>query len=172
MTKNRQKQNNQAEFYLSKEDREKLPKSVFGLPDKRLFPILSEDDVASAAKLLGRAKITEEERELAKKRIKSIAKKKGYSIPDSWKNDDDTKMSLHDIAREHVSFASDTINIEDPVAWQGADGEIHVGIVTAKDGNTLQIELLSEDEYELVEDEGPTGLEFRVDQSVVKKLRV
>lgn len=45
------------------------------------FPIKSQEDVDHAAHLIGHA----DDPEAVKSKIKSIAKRKGYSVPDSWK---------------------------------------------------------------------------------------
>lgn len=137
-------------FYLSKVDREKLPRKVFGLPDKLLFPILSADDVMSAAKLLGRAKISEEERQKAKKRIINIAKRDGYAIPDTWK----AEMSYGDIP-EILAMASfnDTPQTNDPVCWE-ANGETYIGKVVAINNSVATVEVLDSSDF------SDTGLRF------------
>lgn len=66
---------------LTKKQRDELPLSDFGDPDRRLFPIVDQDDVDSAAHLIGKAKNPG----AVKKRIISIAKRKGLTIPDAWK---------------------------------------------------------------------------------------
>jgi hypothetical protein len=65
---------------LSKDQRDKLPESAFGDPTRRLFPILDQNDVDSAASLIGKAKNPE----AVKARIIAIAKRKGLKIPDAW----------------------------------------------------------------------------------------
>lgn len=66
---------------LTKEQRGKLPLSDFGDPGGRLFPIVDQDDVDSAASLIGKAK----DPEAVKSKIIAIAKRKNLSIPDAWK---------------------------------------------------------------------------------------
>src|SRR5438270_250211 len=70
---------------LSKAQRDKLPESSFGDPARRLFPILEQDDVDSAAHLIGKAKNPE----AVKKRIIAIARRLKLSIPDAWKESAD-----------------------------------------------------------------------------------
>lgn len=64
-----------------KSERDKLPKEDFGDPERRLFPIVDQEDVDSAKRLIGKAK----DPEAVKKRIVGIAKRKGLTIPDAWK---------------------------------------------------------------------------------------
>jgi hypothetical protein len=66
---------------LTKKQRDELPLSDFADPERRLFPILDQDDVDSAAKLLGKAKNPAK----VKARIIAIAKRKGLKVPDAWK---------------------------------------------------------------------------------------
>lgn len=72
--------------YIPKAERDALPDSDFGFvdADRRLFPIVIEEDVMAAARLLGRANITEAEREKTKETIIKIAKKKKFDLPKSW----------------------------------------------------------------------------------------
>jgi Helix-turn-helix domain len=64
-------------------DRDKLPESDFGGPD-RSYPIVSPDDVTDAARLIGHADDPTE----VKRRVRRIARRKGprfeAKIPDSW----------------------------------------------------------------------------------------
>jgi phage head maturation protease len=68
---------------LSQAERDKLPASSFGDPEGRKFPIVDQDDVDSAAHLIGKASDPEK----VKARIVAIARRKGLSIPDAWKED-------------------------------------------------------------------------------------
>lgn len=63
--------------------RDALPLSQYGDPDHKLFPIADQDDVDSAAHLIGKAKNPEK----VKARVIAIARKLGLSIPDAWKSD-------------------------------------------------------------------------------------
>jgi len=64
----------------TKADRDKLHESDFGDPERRLFPIMDQDDVDSAARLIGKA----QNPEAVKKRIKQIAKRKKLKVPEAW----------------------------------------------------------------------------------------
>jgi len=67
--------------YIPKAERDKIPTSDFGDPKNRKFPIRNQDDLNSAVKLIGKAANPA----AVKKRIISIAKRKGLTLPDSWK---------------------------------------------------------------------------------------
>lgn len=66
---------------LTQAQRMKLPLSSFGDPERRLFPIVDQDDVDSAAHLIGKARNPA----AVKARIIRIARRKGLSLPDAWK---------------------------------------------------------------------------------------
>jgi hypothetical protein len=74
---------------LNTAQRKALPLSDFGDPTNRLFPIVDQDDVDSAAHLIGKA----QDPEKVKARIISIAKRKGLKIPDAWQKG--ATMSAH-----------------------------------------------------------------------------
>lgn len=63
--------------------RDKTSKKDFAGPHES-FPIVTQADVDSAAKLIGHA----DDPEAVKAHIKSIAKKKGLKVPDSWTNNE------------------------------------------------------------------------------------
>ena len=65
---------------LTKAQRDKLPASAFGDPKNRLFPVVDQDDVDSAARLIGKA----DNPAAVKRRIIAIARRKGLKIPDAW----------------------------------------------------------------------------------------
>lgn len=132
---------NTAKFYLSKEKRDELPLKVFGHPTKRLFPILSENDVMSAARLLGRAKLTESERESVKKRIINIALREGYALPDTWQAE----------RMEASQFSYDLA-----VSWVNQDKGKSFGILKSTNLDNATIELCNLVDNKLI----PTGLFF------------
>lgn len=76
---------------LSAAQRAKLPESDFGDPARRLFPIVDQQDVDSAAHLIGKAKNPG----AVKAQISAIVKRKGLKLPDAW-------------AKMTASFALDT----------------------------------------------------------------
>ena len=65
----------------TKTKREALDKKYFGDPENMEFPIQDQDDVDSAAKLIGKAK----DPKAVKAKVIKIAKELKLSIPDAWK---------------------------------------------------------------------------------------
>lgn len=93
--------------YIPKAERDALPDSDFGFVDgdRRLFPIVIEDDVMAAARLIGRAKgLSDNDKEAVKAKIIKIAKDKGFAIPKTWKAEmsDDLESELS----ENVLFSA------------------------------------------------------------------
>ena len=76
--------------YIPQAERDALDSESFGDPKNRLFPIRNQQDVHDAAHLIGKAKNPE----AVKRRIIAIARRKGFSIPDAWKEKGDAKMSV------------------------------------------------------------------------------
>ena len=68
--------------YISKAERDKVADADFAGPS-RSFPIRNQTDVDNAARLIGHA----DDPEAVKRRIIAIAKRKGLSIPDAWKDE-------------------------------------------------------------------------------------
>ena len=66
---------------LNTAQRMKLPASSFADPAGRKFPILDQNDVDSAAHLIGKAGNPG----AVKARIIAIARRKGLTLPDAWK---------------------------------------------------------------------------------------
>jgi hypothetical protein len=81
---------------LNKAERDKRPNADFGDPKNRLYPIVDQDDVDSAAHLIGKA----DDPEVVKRRIIAIAKRKGLKIPDAWKEDKKADMAAFEAAGE------------------------------------------------------------------------
>lgn len=69
--------------YYSQTERESMDEADFAGPHKS-FPIKTQQDVHNAASLIGHA----DNPGAVKSRIKAIAKKKGFSLPKSWENED------------------------------------------------------------------------------------
>src|SRR5579871_1237779 len=68
---------------LTSEERDKLAEGDFAWPEERKYPIRTQQDVDSAAKLIGKAPA--DKQAAIKKRIIALAKKKNLTIPDDWK---------------------------------------------------------------------------------------
>lgn len=77
----------------TKAEREKMPESDFAGPN-RSFPIMDQNDVNDAARLIGHAS----DPAAVKARVISIAKRKGLKLPDAWQTD----------AKHSAAFALDT----------------------------------------------------------------
>jgi hypothetical protein len=84
---------------LTKAERDKLPESAFGWPEKKLFVIQDQDDLASAARLL--PKVPPAERETIQKRILAIGKRLGLTPPRAWTEDASMSEAV-------VEFATDS----------------------------------------------------------------
>ena len=91
---------------LTKEQIDKLPLADFGEPDTRNFHIVDQNDVNSAADLIGKARNPG----MTKRRIIRIAKRKGFSIPEAWKSE--AKFGMDDMTDG---------DIRDSLGWAVAD---------------------------------------------------
>jgi hypothetical protein len=87
------------------EKRKSTPLKNFGWPKERKYPIEDQDDVDSAAKLIGKA--PEAMRETIKKRIIGIAKRMSLKVPDAWASSAmPAQRSTFDFAILRGKFAS------------------------------------------------------------------
>lgn len=68
---------------FSQSERDAMPDEDFAGPHES-FPIKSQEDVHNAAKLIGHA----DNPDAVKSRIKAIAKKKGFKLPDAWETEE------------------------------------------------------------------------------------
>jgi hypothetical protein len=89
---------------LTAKQRRALPLSDFGDPERRLFPIVDQADVESASHLIGKAK----DPAAVRKRIISIAKRKGLTIPDAWKE----TASMAALSAVALADASSTVEAD------------------------------------------------------------
>lgn len=67
----------------TKAKRDALDLESFGDPEKRLFPVTDQEDLDSAAHLIGKAKNPD----AVKRRIVAIAKRKKLTIPKAWQSE-------------------------------------------------------------------------------------
>lgn len=88
---------------LSQSDRDKLDEGDFGDPKGRKFPIVDQDDVYSAAHLIGKAGNPD----AVRKRIIAIAKRKKLSLPDSWKDEEDGKKGDCNMELFEIGFSTE-----------------------------------------------------------------
>src|SRR5579863_9606367 len=72
------------ERYYSQKDRDKMDASDFAGPHQS-FPIKTQQDVHNAARLVGHA----DDPAAVKARIKAIARRKGFTLPKEWQDEDD-----------------------------------------------------------------------------------
>lgn len=90
------------------EKRAALPKSQFGWPEESKYPISDQDDVDSAAKLIGKA--PESMRARIKKRIMSIAKRLKLKPPASWADENMARgeflEDLNMVAKSNMKYAA------------------------------------------------------------------
>jgi hypothetical protein len=70
--------------YISMAERKKIPRSLMGDPDNLKFPVRNQDEFDAAVHLVGRVPNAA----AVKRRLKLIAKRQGYKLPDAWKDDD------------------------------------------------------------------------------------
>lgn len=87
------------EKYYSQADRDQMDDADFAGPHKS-FPIRSQIDVHNAARLIGHA----DNPDAVKAAIKRIAKRKGFSLPDAWKEDEQESF----IPPQPVALLSDS----------------------------------------------------------------
>ena len=72
--------------YISKKERDEIPDEDYGWPEKKKYPIQTQEELDAAVRLIGRAPKSEQEK--IKGRIKKIAKRRGLKLPKSWAEED------------------------------------------------------------------------------------
>jgi hypothetical protein len=102
---------------LSTKERKSVDLSNFGDPERRLFPVMDQDDVDSASHLIGKAKNPD----AVRKRIIAIAKRKGLKIPDAWK-EATMSTATDNPADENVIGG---VAVFDLAKGETADGMVH-----------------------------------------------
>lgn len=70
---------------LTKKERDKVPREDFAWPEARKFPVTDQAHLDAAVRLLGRA--PKDKQAAIKRRIISIAKRKGLKLPEGWGGD-------------------------------------------------------------------------------------
>lgn len=71
-----------AEAYISKKERDEIPAEDYAWPEAKKYPIRTQEEVDAAARLIGRA--PKSKQASIKRRIISIAKRKGFKLPESY----------------------------------------------------------------------------------------
>lgn len=97
----------------TKADRDALPEADFGEPASKLFPIKDQDDVDSAARLIGKAKNPD----AVKKRIIGIAKRKGLKLPDAWNSADHSS----DHSADFATVLDDGMVLREGKLWEAGE---------------------------------------------------
>jgi phage head maturation protease len=88
----RRKPKFQSPGHYTDKDREKIPDEDFAGP-ARSFPIVTQSDVADAARLIGHAA----DPDAVKARIIGIAKRKGFSLPESWQEEASQRADVPEV---------------------------------------------------------------------------
>jgi hypothetical protein len=101
---------------LTQAQRDALPDSSFGWPEEKKYPILDASDVADAAALIGKA--PEGMRDRIKRRIIAIAKRKGFPIPDAWKDEKTASMAADLVYRSGLIFKAGSYEDKDLVVGE------------------------------------------------------
>lgn len=102
---------------FSTKKRANMDTADFGDPAKRAFPVVNQEDLDNAARLLGHA----DNPAAVKKRLIAIAKRRGLSLPDSWKDD---AANEDDDDGKQESTPSESASIV-PVSGSGSSSPIH-----------------------------------------------
>ncbi len=112
---------------LSVKAREAISLDDFAWPEERKFPIDSQDHLDSAARLIGNAPT--DKRDAIKTRAISIAKRRGFVLPDAWQSQDPHK--------EDRSMLPETLDFYVPIDRIDRDKREVIGVATAevKDGH-------------------------------------
>ncbi len=110
-----------------KEARDALPKEDFGWPEEEKFPIKDQEDMDAATKLVGRE--SPDEQDKIKSRLRSIAKRKGLNLPESWEDGDTTRTVIPVITRALIEekateFGLAVIAPEELTRLQGLETQV------------------------------------------------
>ena len=105
--------------FLTVEQRASLSPEDFGDPERKLFPVLTQQDIDLAPKRISFFPDYEE----LKERLISIALRKGFSLPEAWVAD--STSAAHNFSDEN------TENVENPDSFT----------VFSEDGETAEFEL-------------------------------
>lgn len=121
--------------HYTAKDRDKIPLSDFGDPQRKKYPIVTQQDVHDAASLIGKAGPG------VKERIIRIAKRKGFSLPDAWeakpsKDEDRTALPTPEAAATHVAEPT----VERSVAAPSTVQALFYTPITRRDDTSREIE--------------------------------
>jgi hypothetical protein len=108
--------------YLTDEQRQALSAEDFGDPRRRLFPVLTEEDVKAAPYRI----IVLPNKDEVKARIIAIATKKGFNLPEEWKVTEEKVEEKSATASTGFSSSEDTFaefELDPTAAKDTSDGE-------------------------------------------------
>jgi len=105
MPENQTLEQGDIERSLTKDERENIDTSDFAWPEEKKYPIDTQDHLDAAAKLIGHA--PENKQAEIKANIIRIAKKHGFTLPDSWQEEskDNKDSSDRAVAQEVAQVA-------------------------------------------------------------------
>ena len=151
---------NNADFeFLSLLDRQGMDADNFGDPDRRLFPILSQEDVDKAPKRVRRATGVAK----LKERIISIAKRKGFTLPDEWATVKASADFSGNTAQEKETAKMVEFALDNDATTNTKDGEyvLRTGkIFEAGDYPDKNFQLTPEEMMEAIDDFQPVDLDL------------
>ena len=95
-----------ARRYFAQKERKDMNVEDFGDPERRAFPVKSQEDLDNAARLLGHA----DDPDAVKRRLKAIAKRKGLALPKAWQGEERADQSDEDGRSADELFDEETGN--------------------------------------------------------------
>ncbi len=145
--------------YLTDEDRKKLPLEDFGDPNRRLFPLITQEDVDKAPHRVSALTNLEE----VKNRIIDIANRKGFLLPVNWMSE--TKEIEHSMfsVKNEKSDAIAEFELDSSTAKDTNDGEyiLRTGkIFEAGQYPDKKFEITPEELCEAIADFAPVDLDL------------
>lgn len=115
--------------------RNKIPPEDYGDPENKKFPIVTQSSVDAAAKLIGKAANPTR----VQKRVTAIAKRKGFTLPDTWEDPGDADRSddwARDDARLKGLVARDEATRTEPEFDEHDEDAIRAGAVFSRKNQT------------------------------------
>ena len=131
------------ERFISKDERASMDKADFAGKGTS-FPIKKPGDVMAAVRAIGRAGSSNYSADVIKKNIKSIAKRKGFPIPDAWK-DSDNKVAA---AAREIPIDGEYVALREGAV--GQDGTAYLKLIAPGWGSSGHYS------KELLKRDGPT----------------
>ena len=118
----------------TEERRHALPKEDFGDPEHEKYPVETQKDLEDACRLVGKA--PDENQAGIRRRLRAIAKRKGFTLPESWSEQKETsRVPDSSSARRPV-----TVPVADTFLFSAREAEGGAG---AGDGGPGKVMLLA-----------------------------